>query len=294
MQSMRHRCTSSGVRGGLEFGDEVRLDVFELAQVEGVDVRLSGAAHGVMELAARLILLGTICSLHSVGVNIGRHGKRRNGIARCHHPGLGESRAITPLGVMTHHWLGGYLAHVQTVEIKRYETGKQRYDVPLRPSRVGRVGVVGAPVAKAAVVSRRNTRPLTSRQSRGRHRRRHTRPPAADLAARTRDNNGDERASCEQEKRVGRARRGRPRVGHAIRARPGRSAPDGRRARCPWPGGTAGGSAGEPCGLYAGESPPRPGGPAGAAKQRRECPNWCRSAMAGCWCRRSRSIAARR
>ena len=56
--------------------------------------------------------------------------------------------------------------------------------MPLRPARVGRVGVIGHPVAKTAVVAKAViTGPLARGEDRRRRCGRHTRPgPQADLA----------------------------------------------------------------------------------------------------------------
>ena len=56
--------------------------------------------------------------------------------------------------------------------------------MPVRPARVGRVGVIGAPVAKTAVVAETvSTRPRARSEDRGRGRGRGTGAPSADLAS---------------------------------------------------------------------------------------------------------------
>ena len=54
--------------------------------------------------------------------------------------------------------------------------------MPVRPARVGRVGVIGAPVAKTAVVAKAVTPgPVTGREDRGCRRGRHAWTPPANL-----------------------------------------------------------------------------------------------------------------
>ena len=66
-------------------------------------------------------------------------------------------------------------ALIAAVEADRPPSKQKESDMPLGPGRAGR-GVIGAPVAKAAVVDRcRHSRSLAGRQGRRRRRRRHAR-----------------------------------------------------------------------------------------------------------------------
>ena len=71
-------------------------------------------------------------------------------------------------------------------------------------------------------------------------------------------------------------------------------APLACRARRAGEGRAGRGSAFGARGMGAAGRSSRPGRVAWRSRRRRGCRSWCRSGMGGCWCRRSRSIGARR
>ena len=75
-------------------------------------------------------------------------------------------------------------AIIASIEADEATRNRRRLNMPLRPARVGRVGVIGHPVAKTAVVAKAVTPgPFAGREDRGRRGGRHpgTRRPPADL-----------------------------------------------------------------------------------------------------------------